>query len=223
MSQPAFQNKPALQEGWAQTKRYFPSFAVLVLVSIVLSFLGNAFGTGFFAGLWRLIIRLVDVAVTMVWIRFALSVEEGRAPDPAEVRPTLSHYLEYLLASIVYSVIVAVGLLLLIVPGVIWAVRFGLYPFFIIDQKLDTMAALKRSNAVVRGITGQLLVFALIVIGLNILGAIAFGLGLFVTMPLTAIAAAYVYRKVRGRAGAPFVITPAPPVPPATPTMPQPS
>ena len=217
MAQSAFENKAALREGWAQTKRHFPSFALLVLVSILLSVLSNAFGQGFFGSLWRFLIDLVQVAVWMVWVRFALSAEEGRAPDPAEIRPTLSSYVEFLLGSIAYWVIVTIGLVLLVVPGVIWAVRFGLFPFFIIDQKMDTLAALKRSYSTVRGITGQLLVFALIVFGLNLLGAICFGIGLFVSMPVTAIAAAYVYRKVRGRAGAPIVIPPATPVPPATP------
>lgn len=213
MSTPAFEMKPALRRGWMLMKRHFGPFAVLGVVCGLVQALIDAVGSSFL----RIVLELFNVALGMIWIRFALSVDAGHPPDTAEIRPTLSLYLEYLLASVVYGLIVAVGLALLIVPGVIWAVRFGLFPFFVIDQRVDAMAALRRSLAVTKGITWPLFLFGLLLLGINLLGAIAFGVGLLVSVPTTMIAAAHVYKQVRNR-------IPIPQAPsPTAPQLPQPS
>lgn len=65
-------------------------------------------------------------------------------------------YLQMLLVHILTALVVLVGLVLLIVPGVIFAVRLSLAPYFLADQKLDAMDAMKASWAATRGNSGKI-------------------------------------------------------------------
>src|SRR6185436_5778799 len=67
-------------------------------------------------------------------------------------------------------------------------------PFVIIDQRCDPIAALRESRRLTAGRKSQVLKLGLLLLATNILGAIAFGVGLLITIPTTTIAAAHVYR-----------------------------
>src|SRR5690606_24140896 len=93
---------------------------------------------------------------------------------------------------------VGVGLVLLIVPGVILAVVYAFYGFVIVDRGEPVLAALQRSAELTRGHRGELFLFGVVLLGLNLLGALAFGIGLLITSPVSLIAAGYVYRRLAG-------------------------
>lgn len=63
-------------------------------------------------------------------------------------------------------------------------------------ENAGPMTALRKSAHLTEGVKPKLLVFYLALLGLNILGTIPIGLGLFVTMPISLIAAAHVYRQL---------------------------
>jgi len=86
---------------------------------------------------------------------------------------------------IVRGVFVAVGFLLFIVPGIIWATWYSLTPFFMIEEGLGTGEAMARSKAIVKerfwdvlGVLSTLQLFSLVQI-IPIIGVIAsFGFAL---------------------------------------------
>lgn len=215
MSERIIEKEESFREGWRAMKQFFPQFALLGLATAFVSALIDAIaapsspGELFGRGLLRVVLQLIQVGLGMVWVRFALDADHLQKPEPQEVRPLLGMYFDYLIASVLYGLMVAVGLVLLIAPGLIWAARYGFFPFFLIDQKVDTLTALRRSAAATKGITGQVMVFGLLCCGINLLGALAFGFGLLATVPTTAVAAAHVYRRIRDRAGT--LVTTAPP------------
>ncbi len=49
---------------------------------------------------------------------------------------------------------------------------------------------------ITEGVRLRLLVFVLLFLGLNLVGAVACLVGLFVTIPVTMMAAAYIYRRL---------------------------
>ena len=93
-------------------------------------------------------------------------------------------------------VLVVAGLFLLIVPGIYVAVRFQFYGFFVVDEKTGPVESLQRSWEVTDGRVWSLLWLDLILVGINILGMLLFLVGLFVTVPITTLALAYVYRQL---------------------------
>jgi uncharacterized membrane protein len=145
--------------------------------------------------------------VAQVWLqlglfRMALKLVDGQPISTSDFLKGHGDFLVFLLAWVLYTLVVGAGLLLLIVPGLMWAVRYGLYGFVVVDQHAEPVEALKRSAVLTEGVRWEVFAFGLAAIGVNILGAIALGVGLFVTIPLTAVAAAKVYRVLVARAEA---------------------
>ena len=89
-----------------------------------------------------------------------------------------------------------VGLLLLIVPGCMWAYMFLYVGFLTIDKGMSPIAALQESRVMTHGYKMDLFLFSLVVAGLNILGVICLLVGVLVSIPVTLMASAYVYRKL---------------------------
>lgn len=75
------------------------------------------------------------------------------------------------------------------------------YPFFIVDKDADIVEALRYAYRLSHENLGTVLIFFLYAIGVNILGAIVCGIGLFITIPLTAVAFAGLYRTLQAGTG----------------------
>jgi uncharacterized membrane protein len=103
---------------------------------------------------------------------------------------------KYLIGLIIYSLIVGVGLILLIAPGIIWGIQFQFFSYFIIDKGLGPIEALKKSSEITKGVKWDLFLFDLLLGLINVLGVLAFLIGLLVTFSIAMIAKAFVYRKL---------------------------
>ncbi len=112
---------------------------------------------------------------------------------------------KYVGASILVGVIVVIGFILLIVPGIIWALRYMFVPYLVMDRKLKPFEALKESARITYGHKWQLLGLIGLIVLINILGALALLVGLLVSGPVSAIALGHAYRTLSAQAGAPAV------------------
>lgn len=92
----------------------------------------------------------------------------------------------------------AVGFLLLIVPGIIFALMFLFTTFIVIDRQLGPIEAMKESNRITRGHKWRLLGLLLLLTLINILGLMALGLGLLISIPVSSLAFTYAYRTLSG-------------------------
>jgi uncharacterized membrane protein len=81
-----------------------------------------------------------------------------------------------------------------------WVGSSGYSTFVVVDQRTDPIEALRKSSRLTDGVKGQLFWFGLLLIGVNLVGALALGVGLLVTIPTSFIAAAYVFRRLQQRA-----------------------
>ncbi|MDF2697398.1 MAG: hypothetical protein K0S65_5781 [Labilithrix sp.] len=116
-------------------------------------------------------------------------------------------FLPFVGMSFLKTLAIAVGLLLLIVPGVIAGLGFANAPFFVVDQRLGPVDSLRASWDSSEGQKGNLFMLGLAELGLMIVGIVACCLGLFVAVPVMMLARAIVYTRMSGTA-------PAPPAPP---------
>ncbi|MEM3154835.1 MAG: DUF975 family protein [Candidatus Woesearchaeota archaeon] len=182
----------AIEFGWTSVKSHFWFFVGIFLLFASLSFM-SFYATGIGT---RIVLGLLVSGITLGYAKLALDIVEGRTPEFKELFSCFSLLWKYLLALIIYVVVVSVGLLLLVVPGVIWAVQFVFYPFVIVTEKLGPLKALRKSSALSAGVKTRLIVFALALLGINLLGVIALGIGIIVTFPLSMIALAHVYRQL---------------------------
>jgi uncharacterized membrane protein len=126
------------------------------------------------------------------------------APDTVDLSP-LWHprpFWKFLGTSLLVGLAVIVGLILLIVPGIIFAMMFMFATFVVIDRELGPINAMNESARIAKGYKWQLLGFIVVLALLNLLGLIALVVGLLVTVPVTSLAFTHVYRALSERAGA---------------------
>ncbi len=100
--------------------------------------------------------------------------------------------------------------LITIIITVILIIKFLFSPLFIIDKKNGPIESLKRSNLITKGHKIKIFGFTLVLALINFTGMFALGIGLFVTLPTTLIAVAYVYRKLSSNTGATISAQPTP-------------
>jgi uncharacterized membrane protein len=91
---------------------------------------------------------------------------------------------------------------LLIVPGIIVAVRLQFIPFLIVDEAVGPIDAVQRSWDLTAGYTLDLFLFDLLLFVINLLGLMALFVGVFVSCPITGIAMADMYRTLKTRESA---------------------
>lgn len=147
---------------------------------------------------------LLNIAVSLVLgtflsaglVRIYLNIAETGSARLADLFSQGSVTLRYLGGSILYSIMVFGGMLLFIVPGVIWSLKYAFWSFYIVDKRVGVMEALHLSSQATYGHKRQLLWLYAFVFALNILGACIFLIGLLVTMPATFLILTYVYRKL---------------------------
>lgn len=192
----------ALRFGWGAALSNFWFFvgvlAVVVLVTTILSVLSEFFiaDVPFISFFFALVSWVVGIIVSLGLLGIMLAFADGQKPPLAKLFSYAHLFFNYLFASAIYGLIVIAGLLLLIVPGIIWAIKFQFYPFAIIDKGLGSLAALKESSRITQGVKMKLFLFGLVITGVNFLGALVLGLGLLVTIPTTMVATAFVYRRL---------------------------
>jgi uncharacterized membrane protein len=199
----AFNVGDAISYGWtAYWKNVGPMvlitlaiFAVQLVISIVSSGTDSTVGRA----ILQIISFLVGIILAMGLIRAALAVCEGRKPEVAMLTET-NGFFNYLVASILFGIGIVIGLFLLIIPGIIFAVVFFYFGYAIVQQpELGAMDALKRSADITRGYRWPLFGLALLLMLINIVGILACGIGILFTYGITAIAIAYSYKVLSGQ------------------------
>ncbi len=93
--------------------------------------------------------------------------------------------------------------------GVLWfatlialirvGIKYTYSTYFVVDKLAGPIDAIKGSGRITSGALVHLFCFSLVTALINIAGMIPLFLGLFVTIPLTGIASAYVYRELLAR------------------------
>lgn len=104
-----------------------------------------------------------------------------------------------IVASILVGIFTFLWSLLFIIPGIIKFYAYSMTSFIIADEPdIDFMAAIKKSQDMMRGHKFRLFKLQLSFIGWFILGALAFGIGLFFVYPYYQLAHANFYLDIRG-------------------------
>jgi uncharacterized membrane protein len=168
--------------------------------------------------IFNILSLVVSVFIAIAVVKISLCFLAGGPADFNDLYDGYPYFLDMLLGQILYGLIVLGGLILLIVPGIIWGLKYQFFPYLIIDKDMNAIDAIKGSGRMTMGEKGHLFLFWLAAAGINILGVIACGIGLFVTIPLTFLAHAHIYRRLEHAADAAQPVAPAPvpaqPIPP---------
>lgn len=204
MSQKDFVIDDVLKFGWEVMKANFWFLAAAFLVTSILLQLAD-----------RIPVPLVNIIVSMTlsvvfqigMIRIALSYCDQIQPAFGILFQTHDCFWRVLVTALLYVLIVLGGILLFIIPGIIWAVKFSYAFYFVVDKGLDPIDALRASGKTTQGVRLKLFVFCFVyglLYGALSLAFVHYGvvikaivmIGSFFVFPVFLIAQALIYRHL---------------------------
>ena len=199
-----FSKSEAIKFGWNTTKKNFPFLLKVYLISGVISVLGNTtyykvklnefdFVTSF---LIQIVFWILTTIIGMGLIKIALRFTDDQKPDISDLYRQYPLFFKFFAGELLSAIATFLGFILFIIPGIIIFIRLYFVNLLIIDERFGPIQAIKKSWRMTQGQFWNLFLFGLVLLGLNILGALALLIGLLWTIPTTSIAAAYVYRKL---------------------------
>lgn len=218
----SFSKKEALRFGWtafkAQPWMFIGAAALFVVISIIFGNLTDGDG-----GMATFIIGIVGTLVQWwLFLGFTRMTLTAYAGAPVgfgllfgESWKTL---LQYAIVAILTGILVIIGLVLLVVPGFIVYMMLSLAPFILLERGTSAIESLKESRRITRGHRMNIFLFVLMLVVLNILGALAFMVGLLVTIPISLLAFVHVYKHIEKGMALEPAATPLPAAP-ASPTQ----
>jgi len=141
---------------------------------------------------------LVNTFIGLIFVRMGLAAAKGGNIDTQGLFSNLHFFLPYLILSILTSLTVGIGMILLIIPGIYFALAFAVAPYAMVDKELKCVPALKASMDLTNGHKWHILGYIIVLIAINIVGAILFLIGLLVTIPLSVLATSHLYLILSG-------------------------
>ena len=204
------EKKEALWFGWEKVKAepsYFVGLMLLAAVTFVvpsyisgrLIVVSESLSVIIFLASWFL-----QIGVGLGLIGLALKFSQGLRPPLSELFNYFRFFWPYFLASLLYSLVIFAGVILLVVPAFVWGIKYSLFPFFIIDKGVRPLEALHLSAEATRVVKWQLFLFLLLLALINLAGVLLAGVGLLLTVPVTYIAWAHVYSRLTGKPSVPI-------------------
>ena len=167
---------------------YFPALIQMMFLSKALS-LPEAFSLEIIAIFLAVVYVIIYQVAELGLLSIALNFRDGKTPEIEDLFRNYRLFLKYFAASIIYGLMVAVGSIFLIVPGIYLALKYMFYGYLIVDKGLGPIDALKESGRMTEGAKKDLLVFWL-TLGCSIIVIMIF-LGLFIAIPVGVITAAF--------------------------------
>ncbi len=153
---------------------------------------------------------LIGTFTALGWTHVALKTaygEETHVKDFFDPMRSGKKYFSFLIASILYGLILFAGFILLIFPAFIWGPRYSLWPYFVVRHNMGPIEALKASAATAHGAKFDLLAFFLLVGLLNLAGVAVFYVGFLVTTVLGRLAKAQVFKSLLSQTKLPAELT----------------
>lgn len=177
---------------------FFIMFAVQIIASLLGSYNQDSMPEGVIL-LVSLASWLLNLVMSMGLIDILLKTIRGQDAEIEDLFNFKRKILSFVWANFLVGLIVAAGFILLIIPGIIWGIKYMFVQYLIVDNGLSASEAMKQSAQMTQDKKGRILVFGLFSFLINFLGLLALVLGLFITAPLTSLAYALLYQHLLSR------------------------
>lgn len=183
----------ALRRGWEMFREHVGEFTGFTLIVFLVSSLSSGL-----AGAGSVVALAVIAPLSAGYLIAAFRILAGREFRFNDLFSGFGFFLPLMLAGLASGLIVSAGTVLLIVPGIYFLVSYIFAGAFVIDYGMEFWQAMESSRRIVARHWFRLFGFVLLLSLVNLLGALALGIGLLVTIPVTSCAAAVIYRGIVG-------------------------
>ena len=193
----------AYKNGWRQLWKYFIALFVIGLIGCIISIPtgmnewvqgATAAGIlGFLAFIYGILVEgPVQYGVTFAFLKAA----RGDKLEIKDMFAAFKNYWNAVLASLFVGVIIFIGFILLIVPGIIFACKLAFTPYLVVDRKMAVMEAIEESWRMTGGHAWKVFFIGLLAIPICIAGLLCFIVGIIISIMLVGLAFASLYHAV---------------------------
>lgn len=205
MSEKMFSDSALARMGWAKAKEHIGTYILatfvggiaVIIPAVIIMIIGGAIEQ---EEIFALLAFLSYIAMGSVigagFVRLFLNAVDGKEVSIKVLFSETKRALPYLLVTVLYGLIVMLGLVLFIIPGIIWSLKYILAPMLVVDQGMKPMEALRASAQMTDGIKWDIYGFQQVLGTILMLGYLVFFIGILVSIPVAMIAYMGLYRHL---------------------------
>jgi uncharacterized membrane protein len=223
----------AVSYGWQTMTQNIWFFVLVMLIFFVASGIfggfqniavrANGVAVAILAIIFALLNFIVGVFVGMAQVKIGVDFCDQKQADYNDLYNQYPSFWPFLAGTLLLGLLVTAGFILLIIPGIYWAVKYQFVPYLILDRNMGPFEAFHKAHDITQGVWWHLFVFNLAEIGIVFLGFILCCVGSFFAVPIVIVATAYVYRSLLANEPNAQMMAPPPqmaqqPQPPVAPT-----
>ena len=177
--------------GWDTMKRFFLELFILVIILSAAAIpmgianesggfhsAGTAFLKLFAFAYWLLLYVAINYGVLYGFVRGA----RGETPEVNDIFKVADNYVNVVLANLVTTVIIVIGFMALIIPGIYFACRLAFVPYLVVERKMEVVPALRESWDMSQGKAGTVFLMGLTAIPIALLGLLMCGVGILFSL-----------------------------------------
>ena len=193
---------------WDVLKKFLPELLLVVFIEILLSLpLGFANKIFNFPGFHPVSANLFNLVYTLLivmpvnygcsWVY--LKAVRGEPFRVTDIFFAYQSFANILIANVLVFLIIGCGILLLIVPGIIFACKLAFVPYLVMDKKMEAVDAIRESWHMTTGYSGTIFLMGIVSFFIALGGIICFIVGIFPATIWISLAFATMYMAVSGR------------------------
>ncbi len=188
--------------GWNQMKKYFLYLFLITIIMMVaqsLTGLGKdgehvpATGQLLIGIYWLLVLSVINYGGAYMYLK---AVRD----EPFEVVQMFdgfkSNFWNIVLAHLLTTLLIGIGIVMLIVPGIIVACRLAFVPYLVMDKKMDAVKALEKSWQMTKGHGWTIFFMGLLAIPIAIAGLLLLVVGIIFSAMWISASFASIYHTV---------------------------
>ncbi|NTW81866.1 MAG: hypothetical protein HGB36_00635 [Chlorobiaceae bacterium] len=179
-------------QAWKMFKEHVGEFVGFTLII----FVASALSSKIFAGS-----IVISAAASSFYAGYAIAafrILTGQPFEFSDFFKGFNYFLPLFLAGLAGGFLVMIGLALLVIPGIYLAVCYMFTTFLIIDYRMEFWQAMETSRKIITKHWFAFFGFTFVLFLVNLLGVLALGIGILVSIPVTACASAIAYKEIMG-------------------------
>ena len=176
----------------------FSLVGIYVAFLVVVQMLGMLVSSlGVVGSVIQIVLSLVlAAAFGLGYARNCKQALEGDEPTFSVYSEYVPLWIVYIVVSLITGIVVSLGIILFIIPGMYLYLRLQFYPYIIMNERIDGMKAIGRSWKLTNGHVLDLLLIFFVQLGAVLLGLLCLLIGVFVAIPFGNLLTASAYFRL---------------------------
>ncbi len=190
-----------VKDTWAIFKKDWMKIYGLMALPIVFGFISGIISgilgdEGLIALILELVYLFIQTVISMGVLKAMLSIVRGESFDMDTILSTQPLFLKYLGATLLLGLMIGLGFIFFVIPGIYLAITYTFVPYLIVDKKLGVFEAMKESSEMTKGKKLDIFAFGVVSLLIGYSGLLALFVGVFLTAPFAGMMYPILYSRM---------------------------